>query len=131
VISRMNYIRMLACPYALVCRPDGNSPVYPTIQAAYAATLPADLLAAVPDSAAMAALAKPYPFNGENDIGANGMANYQRGSIGYVANMQPGLAYAATHNMVGGRDMWSKYQGRAVKQADYDQMPEFAIEPRD
>lgn len=133
-ISRMNYCRMLASSYSLVLKPATNSPMYENIADVFTASYPQnypqtgnDILGQVKNSAAMAAQVGPINFE---TIGANDMMGYPSGALGYVANMQPALAYAATHRAAGGVAAWAAYQGRVTKQ-DYSVNPEFAIVPRD
>lgn len=133
VVGRMNFCRMLSCPYSMKLRTAFGQPVFATLAEAYAATFPVDypstgnnILAQVHDSAAMAAQAGPTNFE---TIGANSIVGYPDSAIGFVANMQPALAYAVTLSYPGAAAAWTTYQGRTTKQ-NYSGLPEFAIVPR-
>jgi hypothetical protein len=57
------------------------------------------------------------------------MTGYGSTPIGYPANMQPALAYAASVGGTEGKNAWALFQTRAVK-PDYRYAPQFAIVPR-
>lgn len=135
-VSRMNYCRMLSSAYNFKLRPAQGSPLYTTIEQVFAATYPPDypqagnnLLAQVFDSAAMGAQATNI-VAGDTPVIQNSMTGYAASAQGYGADMQPALAYAATHGATGAAAAWSRYEGRAVKQNDYSSLPQFAIVPR-
>lgn len=132
-VSRMNYCRMLSCSYNFKLRTSNTAPVFSTIEQVFAATFPPgtpqagnDLLAQVFESAAMAAQAGAL---GGETVVANSMIGYADSAQGYGADMQPALAFAATHGATGAAAAWAKYDARAVKQA-YSGEPQFAIVPR-
>jgi hypothetical protein len=106
--------------YQLKVRPAENAPLFGSMTEAYAASHSPELLKAPCGSAQMAALFKLRP--GE-------MPGYADAPMGFPANMQPALAYAADVGGAAGQQAWKLFMGRSAK-PDYSSAPQFAIVPR-
>ncbi|MGX4641034.1 RIFT barrel domain-containing protein [Massilia sp. SYSU DXS3249] len=105
--------------YKMNVRPTSTSPLYTTIAEAFKASSP-DYVTLACGSAEMAA---------SLDIKIGEMSGYATSVMGYPANMQPALAYAATFAGARGAAAWAKFEARPVK-PDYSKGAQFAIRPR-
>jgi hypothetical protein len=106
--------------YELNVRPKDNAPLFTSMAEAYKASHPADLQALPCASPAMFAKMNLRPGS---------MANLPDATMGYPANMQPALAYAADAAGAPGKEAWKLFMARSVK-PDYGNGPQFAIVPR-
>ncbi|MDB5748661.1 MAG: hypothetical protein JWP72_3509 [Massilia sp.] len=108
-----------AAMYTMKVRDSATAPIYATIgdvfknSAPFYATLPCG-------SAEMATALK---------LKVGEMEGYATSAMGYPANMQPALAYAATASGAKGAAAWARFAARPVK-PDYTKSPQFAIVPR-
>jgi hypothetical protein len=109
-----------AAVYNLIVRPSADAPFYQSMAQAYKASVPPEVAAQPCGSAGMAQALKLKP--GE-------MTGYATSPIGYPANMQPALAYAADAGGKAGREAWQRFMARSAK-PDYGTAPQFAIVPR-
>jgi hypothetical protein len=106
--------------YEMNVRDSATSPVYPSIDKAYAASVPAgvsQLPCAGPEMAAALKL----------QVGE--MVGFSSAAAGFPSNMQPALAYAANAAGAAGKAAWAQFLARSVK-PNYNAEPQFAIVPR-
>jgi hypothetical protein len=108
-----------AAMYAMKVRATETGPLFSTIGAAYKAST-TDVVTLACGSTAMAT---------SLGIKAGEMDGYATSVMGYPANMQPALAYAATFAGARGASAWTKFAARPVK-PDYSKGAQFAIVPR-
>jgi hypothetical protein len=106
--------------YALTVRESANAPFYTSMEQAYKASLPPEVMAQTCGSAGMAQALK---------IKTGEMTGYAPSPTGFPSNMQPALAYAADAGGEAGREAWRRFMARSVK-PDYGTAPQFAIVPR-
>ena len=105
--------------YKMNVRPTSTSPLYATIAEAFKASSP-DYVTLACGSAEMAT---------SLGIKVGEMDGYATSVMGYPANMQPALAYAATFAGARGSAAWAKFAARPVK-PNYAYGAQFAILPR-
>ncbi|MES2900184.1 MAG: hypothetical protein V4723_10670 [Pseudomonadota bacterium] len=106
--------------YSLKVRDSATSPMYTSMQQAYAASHTAEFNLLACGSAEMATAL---------GLKVGEMTGYSAVGIGYPSNMQPALAYASKVSGAAGATAWSKFMLRTVK-PDYSLGPQFAIVPR-
>jgi hypothetical protein len=106
--------------YSLNTRASSTSPFYTSMANVYTATEPTTLTGLACASPAMASALK---------LTTGEMVGYSYSALGYPANMQPALAYAADSGSSGGAAAWAVFMGRHIL-PDYTQTPGFAIVPR-
>jgi hypothetical protein len=106
--------------YELNVRDSTSSPVYPSIDKAYAASVPGDVAQLPCAGPEMAAALK---------LQAGEMVGYSSAAGGFPSNMQPALAYAANAAGASGKAAWAQFMARSVK-PNYNAEPQFAIVPR-
>ncbi|MFC5550893.1 hypothetical protein [Massilia aerilata] len=109
-----------AAIYSLVVRDSNASPFYTSMAEAWKASHPPKVAQLACDSAELAQALKVKP---------NEMTGYGATPMGYPANMQPALAYAADVGDKAGREAWQRFVSRSA-QPDYSAAPQFAIVPR-
>lgn len=105
--------------YSMRVRPTATSPLFATIGEAFKASSP-DYVSLACGSAEMATALK---------IKVGEMDGYATSVMGYPANMQPALAYAATFAGARGDAAWARFAARPVK-PNYANGAQFAIVPR-
>lgn len=108
-----------ASMYSMKIRASATAPIYTTIGEAFRNS-PDDFVSLACGSAEMATALKMK-------IGE--MDGYATSAMGYPANLQPALAYAATAGGSKGATAWARFAARPIK-ADYSKSPQFAIVPR-
>lgn len=105
--------------YKMSVRATATSPLYTTIAEAFKAS-EVDYMTLACGSAEMAAAL---------GIKIGEMDGYATSAMGYPANMQPALAYAATFAGARGISAWTRFEARPVKPI-YSRGAQFAIVPR-
>jgi hypothetical protein len=106
--------------YALIVRDSKSSPFYTSMAQAWKASHPPEVADLACGSPELAQALKVKP---------NEMTGYGATPMGYPANMQPALAYAADVGGKAGREAWQRFVSRSA-QPDYGAQPQFAIVPR-
>lgn len=116
----------LASNYTLQYRDTATSPLYTSWGEVYSKGFSSAITSLACGSPEMGA----YLDTTESPlIKQNDMVGAPTDPGGFVANMQPAIAYCATFDMPGGDDAWLIYANRNQKQ-DYNTAPQFSIEPR-
>jgi hypothetical protein len=110
---------ILASQYSMNLRDTTTTPIYQTIAEVYRASNDASLVSLECNGTAMSTALK---------LKVGEMIGYASSEIGYPANMQPALAYAAGAHPQGAL-AWAKFSARTVK-PNYGLGPQFAIVPR-
>jgi hypothetical protein len=108
-----------AAMYKMNVRASETGPLFKTMAEAFKASSP-DYVTPACGSAEMATAL---------GIKVGEMDGYATSVMGYPANMQPALAYAASFGNVRGAAAWAKFMARPVK-PDYSKGAQFAILPR-
>jgi hypothetical protein len=110
---------IFAANYGFRVRDSENAPFYDSYAKVFSASLP-EYVGMECGGATMASKLGLKP--GE-------MLGYAAETIGYPANMQPALAYAADIGGAEGKTAWELFEKRSQK-PDYSQSPQFAIKPK-
>lgn len=135
-----------AASFVLRVRDGGPStPIYTTMREVYENTFSPDCIAAKANGCATQEMADAWgrigewthpngvqeraSFDGVSNPIVGDMDGYSDSDTGYPSNLQPAVAYCATHGATNGQNAWEVFDGRTVK-PDYGNSPQFAIVPR-
>lgn len=67
-------------------------------------------------------------MDGVADVAIGDMDGYSTSPSGYPSNMQPAVAYAASHGAPGAAEAWSQFMARSIKPS-YSTEPQFSVVP--